>query len=380
MHVKINQRSFLLPAIFWLVFSIPAFSQYGILKDKDAIKLTRQAIDSIYNLNYSAADRMIHELEASLGDYPGVLLLKAFYMSWKFRPIKKEQPAFKDFEKLLNKSIGVCDSLLTKNNRDPEATFFKLTAHAYKAQLYSDNGMNLKAIGEAKEAYDFMKTGFEMVDKNPEFYFPCGIYNYYREKYPEENPFYKSFVWFFRSGDMEEGIAMLKKGMNEALFDNVECITYLFHIYLRYEDKPTLALPYARILKETYPQNLIYTSHYIENSIRMNQYTGLAPLVNKLLAGNSNYFKYLGEIYSGYLAEMVDKNYPVAIEHFKAADKLGNMDNIRIPNYDSILFYGMGRTYKKMGLLDLAHVYLKQSVKNAEYKSYRTPAEELLRE
>jgi len=379
LHLKINQRSFLLAAIFSLVISIPAFSQYGILQDKDAIKLTRQAIDSIYNLNYPAADKMIHELEGSLGDYPGVLLLKAFYMSWKYRPIKKDQQAFNDFEKLLFKSVSVCDSLLTINQEDPEATFFKLTSHAYLAQLYSDNGMNMKALGEAKEAYTYMKAGFDMVDKNPEFYFPCGIYNYYREKYPEENPFYKSFMWLFRSGDMSEGISMLKKGMNQALFDNVECITYLFHIYLRYEDKPFMALPYARLLKDTYPQNLIYTSHYIENSIRMNQYNGLAPLVKKLLAGDKPFFKYLGEIYSGYLAEMVDKNYPAAIEHYKMADKLGDMDNVRIPNYDSILFYGMGRTYKKMGLEDLAHTSLKLSVKNAEYKSYRTPAEELLR-
>jgi len=84
-------------------------------------------------------------------------------------------------------------------------------------------------------------------------------------------------------------------------------------------------------------------------------------------------------MYAGYYAEMVEKNYPKAIEHYKMADKLGNIDNVRIPNYDSILFYGMGRTYQKMGLDDLAHVSLKQSVKNAEYKAYRSSAEELLR-
>ncbi len=375
--MKTIQKTSLL-VLFWLLLSYQGFAQYGNLEDKDAIRLTRQAIDSIYNLNFRAADKLIHELDGRVGGYPGVLLLRAFYMSWKFRPIKKDQQAFVDFEKLLNRSVSLCDSLLAINQNDPEATFFKLTSHAYLAQLYSDNGMNMKALGEAKEAYNYMKAGFDMVDQNPEFYFPCGIYNYYREKYPEENPFYKSFIWFFRSGDKAEGIDMLKRGKDTALFDNIECITYLFHIYLRYENNPSMALPYARHLKEKYPKNLVYTSHFIENSIRMNQYAGLEALVGKLLDSEMTFYEYLGEIYAGYLAEMVEKNYPKAIEHFKKADKLGNMDNVRVSNYDSILFYGMGRTYRKMGLEDLAQHSLKQSVKNAEYKAYRSSAEELL--
>lgn len=378
--MKISQKPFLLSVLFCLALSIPAYSQYGSLENKDAIRLTRQAIDSVYNLNFPAADKLIRQLESGLGDYPAVLLLKAFYMSWKYRPIKKDQQAFVDFEKLLNQSTSVCDSILSFNPNDPEATFFKLTSHAYLAQLYSDNGMNMKALGEAKEAYGYVKSGFALVDQNPEFYFPCGIYNYYREKYPEENPFYKSFIWFFRSGDMAEGIEMLKKGSKEALFDNVECYTYLFHIYLRYENKPALALPYAEYLKKKYPRNLIYTSHYIENSIRMNQYTGLEPLIEKLQSSEMSLYRYLGEIHAGYYAEMVEKNYQKAIDHYKMADKLGNIDNVRIPHFDSMLFYGMGRTYKKMGFGELAHSSLKQSIKLAEYKAYRTPAEKLLHE
>jgi len=376
--LKINLKPFLVIFLFCLTQGNAGFSQYSNLKNNDVIRLTRQALDSVYNLNFPAADKAIHQLEGQLGDYPGVLILKAFYMSWKYRPIKKDQPVFADFEKLLNHSISICDSLLEINQNDPEGTFFKLTSHAYLAQLYADNGMNMKALGEAKSAYNYIKTGFDMVDQNPEFYFPCGIYNYYREKYPEENPFYKSFIWFFRSGNMAEGIEMLKKGSKEALFDNVECYTYLFHIYLRFEDKPAYSFPYIRILKDKYPRNLIFTSHYIENSIRLNQYAELGPLIEKLLSSEVKFHKYLGEIYAGYYAEMVEKNYPKAIEHYKMADKLGNIDNVRIPNYDSILFYGMGRTYKKMGLEDLAHVSLKQSVKNAEYESYRSSAEQLL--
>ncbi len=365
---------------FWFLLSSPALGQYKILDDPEAVKLTRQAIDSVYNLNFAAADILIAQLDKKLGDYPGVLLLKAFYASWKFRPIKKEHQAFVDFEKLLSRSIAVCDSMLLKNPDDVEASFFKLSAHAYLAQLYTDNGMNMKALGEAKTSYHYIKVGFEMLDRNPEFNFPCGIYNYYREKYPEENSFYKSFVWFFRSGDKEQGLAMLKTGAEKSIFANAECNTYLFHIYLRYEDKPQNAIYYAQLLKKKYPQNLIFLANYIENSMRLNQYAGLLPSIERLLASENIHYRYLGEIFYGCYAEMVEKNYQKAIEHYKSADKLGAVNNSREPHFDSILYYDMGRCYKKMGLTELADASLKQSIKSAEYKIYRTPAEKLLRE
>jgi tetratricopeptide (TPR) repeat protein len=130
-----------------------------------------------------------------------------------------------------------------------------------------------------------------------------------------------------------------------------------------------LALPYAEYLKKKYPRNLIYTSHYIENCIRMNQYTGLEPLIEKLRSSELNLYRYLGEIHAGYYAEMVEKNYQKAIDHYKMADKLGNKDSVRTPHYDSMLFYGMGRTYKKMGFSELAHSSLKQSVKIGRIQS-----------
>ncbi|MEZ0611599.1 hypothetical protein ACAW74_24015 [Fibrella sp. WM1] len=43
---------------------------------------------------------------------------------------------------------------------------------------------NLKAVGESRKAYVYMKDGFQLMDKNVEFYFSTGLYNYYVERYP----------------------------------------------------------------------------------------------------------------------------------------------------------------------------------------------------
>ena len=367
---------FPLSLLFWNIS--PSIAQYQILEDHDALEKVHQAIDSIYNLNFDAADILIEELDQDLGDYPGILLLKAFYIRWKHRPIKKEHSSFKQFENYLNKGIQKSEELLKQEDDNIEASFFLMACHAFLAELYTNNGHNFKALGEAKNAYKFIKYGFDHTDDNPEFYFSSGIYNYYREKYPEENPFYKSFLWFFRSGDMQEGLNMLKKGSVQAVFTKAECFTYLFHIYLRYEDNPEQAIYYSHLLKNKYPNNLYFLSNYIENSIRLYRYDNLFPLIEKLLDCDNDFYQYIGNIFAGQYYEEFKQDISKAMAHYEKADALGQQDELRVLHYDSILYLGMGRISKSVGNNDIATKYLKQSVKSAEYKAYRKDAEALL--
>lgn len=362
---------------FAIAFTCQA--QYKLMEDKRAVEKMHQAIDSIYNLNFDAADVIIDELEKDLGDYPGMHLLKAFYTRWKFQPIKKGHESFELFESYLLKGIEKSEQMLQKNEEDAEASFFLMACHAFLAELYVNNGGNFKALGEAKSAYKYIKFGFDYTAENPEFFFSSGIYNYYREKYPEENPFYKSFVWFFRSGDMEEGIYQLKQGADLAVFTRAECLTYLFHIYLRYEDNPADAIFYSIKLKDKYPNNLHYISNFVENKIRLKQYDRLLPYIERLMNSEKKYYKYLGEIFYGHYLENHENLKNEAMIHYNRANELGKKGEIRIPHYDSILFLGIGRIHQKNGEKELGTKFLKKSVKTAEYIAYRKDAEALLK-
>lgn len=376
LKIKLLKYQLVLLLLLWLVS--PAYCQYKILEDKGSIEKIQQAVDSIYNLNFDAADVIIADLEKKLGDYPGIFLLKSFYVNWKYRPIKKDQDSFNLFESYLKKGIEKSKEMLIKDKNDVEANFYLMACHAFLAELYVDNDLNFKALGEAQSAYKYIKIGFDQVEDNSEFYFSSGIYNYYREKYPEENPFYKSFIWFFRSGDKEEGLEMLKKGARQAVFTKAECLTYLFHINLRYEDKPINAIYYARVLKDKYPNNLHYLSNFIENSIRLETYDELYPYINRLLESENKYYQYIGNIFYGIYLEKKDKDLTSAIEQLKLADKLGANDEIRVPHYDSILFLELGRIHKKLGNDEEANNFFKKSIKSAEYIAYRKDAEEEL--
>lgn len=356
----------------------PAKAQYKILDDSGTKRLVQETIDSIYNLNFPAADSLIAILDNKLGEYPGNYLLKAFYTSWKYKPIREDDESYTQFESYLTRSIELCEKMLETEKNNEEANFFLMAGHAFLAELYVDNGSNFKALGEAKSAYKYIKIGFDQLDTNPEFYFSSGIYNYYRVKYPEENPFYKSFLWFFRNGDMEEGLNMLEIGASEASFTKAECLTYLYHINLRYEDNPSTAMQYARILKNKYPKNLHYIANYIENCIRLDQYAGIEPLIQRLIDSEDEYYQYMGEIFLGNYLENSAKDLDSALAHYQRADKLGEEKDSRRPHYDSILFLGFGRIYQKQHKNELANDYLKKSIKSAEYSAYRKDAEVLL--
>ncbi len=362
--------------LFWVV--IPAQAQYKILEDKGALDQVHQAIDSIYNLNFDAADPIIAKLEKKLPDYPGLVLLKAFYTNWKYQPIKKGRAAYGRFEAYLQKGIEQSEAMLDKDANNVEATFFLMACHAYLAQLYVNNGQNMKALGEAKYAYKYIKEGFDYTDVNPEFYFSSGIYNYYRERYPEENPFYKSFLWFFRSGDMTEGIRMLQRGSHEAVFTQAECLTYLFHIFLRYENEPEDAMYYARILKNKYPDNLHFTANYIENMMRLNSIGDALPDILLLIDSDKEYDQYLGNIYYGIYLLDHEKKPQKSMEYLKRADQLGDRDGTHDAHHDSMLYLGMGKGFKEMGKRELAMENIKKSIKSAEYSAYRMDAEALL--
>jgi tetratricopeptide (TPR) repeat protein len=375
--LKIKALVILFFSIVNLLSYQPCRAQFNILEDDESRNLVQHALDSIYNLNFHAADSIIAILENKLGEHPGNILLKAFYLSWKYKPIKKEHDSYYQYESLLNRAIELCDKRLEKEETDVEANFYLMASHAFLAELYVNNGHKLKALGEAKSAYKYVKIGFEKVDENPEFYFSSGVYNYYREKYPEENPFYKSFLWFFRSGDKTEGLNMLKEGARLASFTKAECLTYLYHIYLRYEDKPSLAFQYAKILLQKYPKNLHYVANFVENQIRLNRYDKILPLINQLLNSKDGYYQYLGEtFYGNFLEHSLDQ--AAALYHYQRANKLGDQDSRRVPHYDSMLFLGFGRIYLKKGEEEKAREFLKRSVKSAEYSAYRKNAEELL--
>ncbi|MCC5930490.1 MAG: tetratricopeptide repeat protein [Cyclobacteriaceae bacterium] len=375
----VHKKIFILLVLVFSLLINPCnlMAQQGLWADQVTIDKIHTAIQHIYNLDFAPADKIIKELDTQLQGEQALLLLKAFRILWKHMPLKEGTPAFQDFETLLREVITKSAEELKKDKNDLEASFFMLAAHGYLAQIYVDNDLKMKALGEAKNAYSYIKAGFDATDAIPEYLFPCGLYNYYRVRYPEENPFYKPFLWIFRSGDKDEGIRMLKEGTNRAVFTQVECYIYLYHIYFRYEFEPKLAEPYVKNLVDRFPNNPIFASHYAELLLYLRQYQKSLTYIDQLINASQPEYRYQGAIFKGMYLELHKKNYVEALKSYQKAEKLSAQVSPKSLHRESLLYLGIGRTHKTLGNTSLARDNLRKAVNLAEYSFVRDEARNL---
>ncbi|MEM9053098.1 MAG: hypothetical protein AAGC47_13680, partial [Bacteroidota bacterium] len=224
-----------------VLLSFKAHAQYPLFDNEDNIALVKKGSAYIYNQQPDSAAIIIKEIEQTLPGHPVVYMMKALSLSWSVFPMKVDLPEFPAHEELLRQSIDAARERLDDDDEDIEGIFFEMTARGLLAEYYADDGNYLKALGEARKTYGHMKSGFDLIEKCPEFYLTTGIYNYFREKYPQKHPIYKPFLWFFRTGDIELGLEQIHQATETAVLSNVEAHLYLSYIYLRYEMKPEKA-------------------------------------------------------------------------------------------------------------------------------------------
>lgn len=348
-----------------------AFSSSDITRDSAAMASVRLAINRVYNLEFREADPIIKELETAYPDYPGMPVLRSFYLYWKYRPIKPDTEAFHSFERVLRTAMQQSQALLDVNSGDEEGIFFAMVSRAYLALMYTENGMNMKALIEAKSAYGYLKKGFDLLEQNPEFYFSSGIYNYYRVKFPEENPFFKPFMWFFASGDKEMGMQMLRTGAEMGIFTRVECLHYLWSILLHYEYQPHEALPHAQRLHEDYPANLHFVANYIETLMELNELQDALPLILNLKSSKEPYYQYLGYLFHGYYLENHTEDLSGARALYEKSMAIGQGKKVDTPHHNSLLYAGMGRTAVVTGEADCGKSWFQLALKSAEYTYVR---------
>ncbi|MFC2124633.1 hypothetical protein ACFLU5_07455, partial [Bacteroidota bacterium] len=243
------------------------------------------------------------------------------------RPIAEGTKDYDIYVHYLTETLNFAETMMEEPDLEDEAIFYSLASAGMLAELYTEEGVSLKVLGQAKKAYHFLKMGFDRTDDFPDFYFSNGLYNYYREKYPELRPFYKSFLWLFPEGDKERGIENLKVCLNEGIFTQQMAYLYLFHIYLRYENNSNLALPFAESLYTHYPQNKRFKTIYTESLIADGQYTLAEPLAMELAEEERLFFTVPGYTFQGLITEgrkeydNAKVNYLHALELSKKMDK-----------------------------------------------------------
>ncbi len=351
----------------------------SIMENQRAYALTEQALDHIYNVEVDQSKPLIQQIDQLLPNYPAVPLLEALAIRSSNYPLEPGSTAFEQMKEHLYKVINQSETILDQDKDHVEANFFMLSAYGLLALYESEDGNTFKAAGQAKNAYSYLKRGFDLLETYPDFYFSTGLYNYYREKYPALRPAYRPFMWFFRSGDTALGIKQLDTAVRKSLFLGVEAADYLTHIYLFYEDCPNRALTYARRLAKDYPDNPYFTVNYVHAALGSGQFTGINAYVEKLISSDKGYFQVTGYLFKGMLLEKRDQRWDAA----EAAYLQSLQGNIGIAgeeamNYRSYAYAGLARIANHEKKTAQAKNLYEQALNAAQYPPVKKEAEAYL--
>lgn len=354
--------------IFFIIIQLFSFSTTAqLLTDNDSKQTIIKGLDKLYNYEFKEADAFLQKVKAKYPYHPVTPLLSALQVQWQNLPLEKNPKAVNLYMSLLEKCQALAEPMLKDANRKAEATFFLLASHGYITLAYTYRKEPMKAANEARKAYGYMKDGFGMVERNPEFYFTSGLYNYYRIQYPETHPMVKPVVIFFENGNKRLGLAQLELAAQRSVFSRVEAAYYYMNVNLKYELNYNKAFVYANLLHDKYPNNPIYLMRFTETLIMLGKYEEAIPKINNLRKINSPVYQIAANLFDGLVAEKSKRNDKLALEFYTNVLK-NEPDERYTKDYYAMTYLGLGRIAQRAGNKKRADEMYKKALDIAENK------------
>jgi hypothetical protein len=275
-------------------------------------------------------------------DHPVVFLLKGMIIYWENYPLMASSGASRDFEDQMRICIDKCDNF----NDDNEAEFLltNLCARGSLLAYYVGNDLQTKVFSLARTSYRYLRRSFDFSGIFSDFYFFTGLYNYYREAYPEAHPVYKPLFAVFPRGDMGKGLYQLRTAFKEAIFLKAETSTFLSSIYKYYENNFRDASYFSRTIYKDYPLNFVYRINFIEDLLLARKYEEAEKLIdNPVSKTNNGYYNAQLAILRGILYEKkygdmikAEEEYTAGIEEISEYSNYGEQ-------HTAYAYFGLSR-------------------------------------
>ncbi len=342
--------------------------QGQILKDTASINLLKKGVGDVYDFRFNKARSVAQQLNQSFPGHPVVYLLNGMITYWENYPLIPSSPASVSYEDDMGNCIRLCEEA---HNQDdyPEYLMANLGARGMLLMYYADNNLSDKVFPLAKSTYRYLRQSFDYTSIYYDFYFFTGLYNYYREEYPDVHPIYKLLAIFFPKGDREKGLMEMRTAAENSIMLRAESFFFLSLIYINFENNYQEAYVYSKALHELYPANLQYISGLVKNMLLAKKYDEAESLIRSsdIRTGNS-YFRTQLTILSGILQEKKYHNYAGAKNlYYKGINDIsvfGYYGN----EYAAFAYFGLSRIYDIEGDKRNRKICRKQAIDLTDYK------------
>jgi tetratricopeptide (TPR) repeat protein len=353
---------FIIACLAVTYFFSTATVQSQILKDTAALNLLKRGVDDIYGFRFDEARDVSHRLNIIYPDHPVINLFNGMATYWENYPLIPSSQASGSYENYMNTCIKQCED--ARNPGDyAEYLLANLGARGMLLMYYADNNLTAKLNPLVMSTYRHVRECFDYVSVYSDFYFFTGLYNYYREAYPEAHPIYKMLAFLFPKGDVVKGLLELQNAGLNSIMLKAEAYSFLSYIFMSFENNYQESLAYTKGLHELYPANLLYLAGYIKNLLLLKNYDEAESIIlSSAGETGSAYFQAQVAVFNGILQEKKYRNYTQARRFYNKAindlSAFGYYGN----DYSSYAYFGLSRisevnndkqnkkTYRKMAL------------------------------
>jgi hypothetical protein len=340
-----------------------------ILSDTSSFKVIEKCVDDIYNFHFIEATDKCTLLDNKYPGHSVIWLLRGMIIYWEYYPILPKSSCEKVYLEDMHNALRLSDKKEYQED-EAELLLINLCTRGMLLQYYSDIDNTSEVFPLAKSTYPHIRKAFKYTSSYYDFNFFTGLYNYYREAYPEAYPIYKTFAFLFPKGNKAEGIREMQIASKHSLVLKAESYSFLSWISTSFEHDFKLATNYSRMLYDLYPENTVYLSEYIKNLLLTKQYNEVEKLLNSRVSGiSSSFFPGVFEIFNGILQEkeyhnnkLAQKLYEKGIIEISPFSSYGN-------EYAAYAYFGLSRISEANGDRKRRKIYHKKADDLAVFKN-----------
>jgi hypothetical protein len=313
-----------------------------ILRDTISLRLVKETIDNIYSMKFAEASRLCIKINGIFPDHPVVYLLQGMIIYWDNYPLTTISRSRQEFEDLMSLCIEKSESSEPEN--EAEFLLANLCASGILLLYYADNDLPSKVFPIGRTTYRNVRRAFSYTSVFYDLYFYTGLYNYYREVYPQEHPVYKPIFFLLPRGDRQKGLQELQIAFEKAIFMKAEASSNLSSSYKYFENNFAKASFFSKALFNEYRSNYVYRARCIEDLLLAKSYDEAEELVLSARPSSANrFYKAQLSIFKGIIQEKKYRNLKLAAqEYLEGAEAVSHYSNYGA-QYAAYAYFGLSR-------------------------------------
>ena len=335
-----------------------------------------EAVNALYNFKYRVAEAKFEELKQRYPFHPMPYFLLGLSEWWKIVPTNIRATQYDDkFFAYMDSSMYFAERMYQEDPGNYEAAFFLAAANGFTARLHSERKNWRKTTLYGKASLDYLEKAKNGNELSPEFLFGEALFNYYAVWIKENYPLLRPILLFFPDGDKKKGIEQLKTVANNAFYTRTEAQFFLMKILANEENKPADAMPVARYLASTFPDNAYFQRFYARECYVLGDLNELervcTQILEKISRGMPGYEEISGRYASFYLGYLNQRrgNHDLAKQYYQQSIRYASVTDEMKSGYTISSFLNLARMADKDKDYPAARDYYKQVRTLADAKS-----------